>query len=194
MFRYHFAWIRCIKSCGSLQMALLLELGKFYCSRISLTEHSNFFNNLIWACIIHVNSHPVMFIFCSDFNNQFPRCNIDWGTLKGFMMPITYVECIFQCNTLISLHWIVALGKGKKTIAPPSDAHHLSFPQVSSSKVEWLRSNRALNMHKFTIELNGKTVQKGFACLTLEHMAKSRAKRVVSWPLQLLDGTPGLDM
>ena len=71
-------------------------------------------------------------------------------------------------------------GKGEKTIAPPSDVHHLSFPKVSLSKIESLRSNRALNMHKFTIELNGKAGRKGFACLTLEHMARSRAKRVVS--------------
>ena len=65
----------------------------------------------------------------------------------------------------------MVLGKEKKTIAPPSDVHHPSFAQVSLRKVELLRNNRALNMHKFTIELNGKTVQKGFACLTLEHMA-----------------------
>ena len=65
--------------------------------------------------------------------------------------------------------------KGEKTIAPPSDVHHLSFPQVSLSKVELLRNNsinRALNTRNFAIELNGKTVQKGFACLTLKHMAK----------------------
>ena len=50
---------------------------------------------------------------------------------------------------------------GAKTIAPPSDVRHLSFPQVSLSKVELMRNNRALNMHNFTIESMVKLTKRG---------------------------------
>ena len=71
-------------------------------------------------------------------------------TLSTYLQEVLLIEVYFTvshdasniCWVVISMYYNnlcnldYGFGEGEKTIAPPSDVHHLSFPKVSLSKVE----------------------------------------------------------